>query len=55
MVAMVATEKMTVQEIYMDEKLVPSDALKMEGTVARYLIYSALLANDEQAWLYIPD
>ena len=38
--------KMTVQEIYMDEKLVPSDALKMEGTVARYLIYSALLAND---------
>src|SRR5699024_8054036 len=32
--------KMTVQEIYMDEKLVPSDALKMEGTVARYLIYS---------------
>ena len=38
--------KMTVQEIYMDEKLVPSDVLKMEGTVARYLIYSALLAND---------
>ena len=38
--------KMTVQELYMDEKLVPSDALKMEGTVARYLIYSALLAND---------
>ena len=38
--------KMTVQQIYMDDKLWSSDDLKNRGEVSQYLLYAALLAND---------
>ena len=38
--------KMTVQQIYMDEKLCSADALKNRGEVSQYLLYASLLAND---------
>ena len=38
--------KMTVQQVYMDEKVCSVDALKARGEVPQYLLYAALLAND---------
>ena len=38
--------KMTVQQIYMNEKLCPAEALKERGELSQYLLYAAVLAND---------